>query len=90
MKVHNRQSNKQVFLLACNFFYSAVIANERERFLTDNSGEIALKNAVAVNEIPSQDIENELYMLQSGDACSISPQNRKCGVFALEPDHSRC
>ena len=33
-----------------------------------------MKNAVAVNEIPSQDIENELYMMQSGDACSISPQ----------------
>ena len=44
-----------------HFFYSAVIANERERFSTDNSGEISLKNAVrAVNEIPSQDIENEV------------------------------
>ena len=47
-----------------HFFYSTVIANERERFSTDTSGEISLKNAVAVNEIPSQD----------GDACSISPQ----------------
>ena len=45
-----------------HFFYSAVIANERERFLTDNSGEIALKNAVAVNEISSQDVVNELYI----------------------------
>lgn len=49
---------------------------ERERFSTDNSGEISLKNAVAVNvnEIPSQDVENELYMMQSSDVCSISPQ----------------
>ena len=73
-----------------HFFYSAVIANERERFSANNSGQISLENVVAVNEIPSQDIENELYMMQSGDACSISPQNRKCVVFALEPDHSRC
>ena len=51
-----------------------VIANERERFSTDNSGEISLKNAVAVNEIPSQDVEKELYMMQSGDACSICLQ----------------
>ena len=39
-----------------------------ERFSTDNSGQISLKNAVAVNEIPSQDVKNELYMKQSGDA----------------------
>ena len=34
------------------------------------------ENAVAVNvnEFPSQDVENELYMIQSGDVCSISPQ----------------
>ena len=59
-----------------HFFYSAVIANERERFSTDNSGEISLKNAIEVdvNEFPSQDVENELYMMQSSDVCSISPQ----------------
>ena len=49
---------------------------ERERFSTDNSGEISLKNAVAVNvnEFRSQDVENELYMTESGDVCSVSPQ----------------
>ena len=33
------------------------------------------ENAIAinVNEFPSQDVENELYMIQSGDVCSISP-----------------
>ena len=62
--------------MCLHFFYSAVIANEREHFSTDNSGEISLKNAVEVNvnEFPSQDVENELYMMQSGDVCSISPQ----------------
>ena len=44
-----------------------------ERFSTDNAGEISWKNAVAVNEILSQDVKNELYMMQSGDACSITP-----------------
>ena len=51
-----------------HFFYSAVIANERERFSANNSGQISLENVVAVNEIPSQDVENEMYMKQSGDA----------------------
>ena len=59
---------------ASSLLLSAVRANERERFSADNSGEISLNNAVAVNEILSQDIENELYMMQSGNACSISPQ----------------
>ena len=45
-----------------------------ERFSTDNAGEISWKNAVAVNEILSQDVKNELYMMQRGDACSITPQ----------------
>ena len=49
-------------IMRLHFFYSAVIANGRERFSTDNSGEISLKNAVAVIEISSQDVENELYM----------------------------
>ena len=55
-------------IMRLHFFYSAVIANERERFSANNSGQISLENAVAVNEIPSQDVENGMYMKQSGDA----------------------
>ena len=65
-----------------------------ERFSTDNSGEIPLKNSVAVNEIPSQDVENKLYMHDAKwQRLFYKPanllQNRKCVVSALEPDHSR-
>ena len=57
---------------ASSLLLFSVIANERERFSTGNSRElISLKNAVAVNEISSQDVVNELYMMQSGDACSM-------------------